>query len=333
MTEPWTIAWDYGCAEVHALGGMLGPVCYRTGSGREVQPFFLPPWMGEEEAGALTGLLRGLRGEWPCVPFGVERAEPVPGWEGTAAAIGDGSPHGHGANHDWQLIDRSKDWVLIGIDYPAGHPVRRLKRRIAGRNGEAALDLELEVEAAWDIDLCLGLHPTFRLPEATGMAEIEIAGSGRGLTFPAPLDASSHAAPGQWFDRLDQVPGRTGAAVDFSRQPFAIPNEDLLQLQATGGSVRLLNHEEGWAARIDYDPDLFPSLVLWVSNRGWTSYPWSGRTRVLGIEPARAVFDLGQPVSADPANPLAQAGVRTSVRLAAGDCIRTAYAISVEDVA
>jgi len=324
------MSWDHGAAEIHPLGGMLGPVLFTLPDGRCVQPFFVAPWIGDASVPSLPPLLQGLRGEFPCVPFGAERDTPIPGWQGRAAAIGDGAAHGHSANHDWQLLDRGPDWIEIGIDYPAGHPVRRLRRRVSGRKGAAALDLMLEVEADRDIDLGIALHPTFRLPETAGATEIEVAGLIKGMVFPAPLDSTGRAAPGAAFARLDQVPGVDGAVIDFSRLPFAAPNEDLLQVQATGGAVRVVNRQEAWAAHVEYDPVQFPSVILWVSNRGWTGFPWSGRTRALGIEPARAAFDLGQTVSADPDNPLVRTGVPTFFHLKAGEVLRTKYVISVE---
>jgi hypothetical protein len=193
--------------------------------------------------------------------------------------------------------------------------------------------LDLEIETSRVIDLGFALHATFRLPETPGSASLDVAGFKRGLSFPAPLDASGRAKPGRWFDRLTDVSGARENVVDFSRQPFAEPNEDLLQLEAVGGCVRLLNAEEKWAAQLDYDPFVFPSIVLWVSNRGWTSFPWSGRTQALGIEPTRAAMNLGQPVSGGTANPLERTGIPTSLRISPGSIFKTSYAISVENLA
>ncbi len=332
MSDPWVINWDHGVAEIHSLGGMLGPVWFETDSSRRIQPFFVAPWTGEPGVKLLPGLLRGLRGEWPCIPFGIKRDEPIPGWEGKAETIGDDAPHGYGANNDWQLLERGQDWIEIGINYPPDHPVKRLWRRVAGRAGATALDLQLEIEVNRDIDLGIALHPTFRLPETARSAHIKVGGLKRGLTFPVSLDDTGCAMPGAWFEHLNQVPGINATTVDFSRLPFAEPNEDLLQVQASQGCVRLLNMDEKWAARIEYDAELFPSLVLWVSNRGWAGFPWSRRTRALGIEPARAAFDMGQSISADTNNPIARAGIPTSIHLQAGAVLRTQYALSVEDL-
>lgn len=330
MTEAWQFSWSHGSGEVQALGGMLGPVWFDLGQARPVQPFFVAPWADEPGTEGLPGVLRRLRGEWPCVPFGVERVSPPTGWSGRTTGVGDGALHGFGANNHWSLIDRGTDWIELGITYPTTHSVRGLRRRIAGRTGAAALDITLEIDAADQIDLCLALHPTFRLPAAAGAVTLEVAGFRRGLTFPELLDESGLASPGQWFDRLDRVPGRMDGYVDFARLPAVTPNEDLLQVQADAGLVHLSNHEEGWRAQVSYDAGLFPTALLWFTNQGWSAPPWSGRTRALGIEPARAAFDLGQAVSADPDNPLARAGVPTSIQLAAGETLATRYVIGLE---
>jgi len=330
MTEVWTFAWDHGSGEVQALGGMLGPVWFDIGQPKSVQPFFVASWAEEPGHERLPGLLRRLRGEWPCVPFGLDRASPPAGWLGKAPSIADAAPHGYGANNDWSLVDRGSDWIEIGITYPDTHPVRSLRRRIAGMPGAATLEITLEIEAADEIDLGLALHPTFRLPAAAGAATLDVAGFRRGMTFPEPLDVSSLAAPGQWFDCLERVPGRTGQHLDFTRLPAAVPSEDILQLQADLGSVRLSNHEEGWQAQVRYDAGLFPTAILWVTNQGWSASPWLRRTRALGIEPARAAFDLGQTVSADPDNPLSLEGIPTSIRMAAGEILATRYSIGLE---
>ena len=332
MSKPWVISWDHGTAEVQPMGGMLGPVWY-TINGQTIQPFFVAPWIKDPNAKTLPGMLRGLRGEFPCVPFGVEGQGPFAEWEGTGEAIRDDEPHGYGANHVWHLLGRGPDWVEIAIEYPKSHPIRRLKRKIAGRRGEAAVDLDLEIETSRMIDLGFALHATFRLPEIPGTASLDVAGFKRGLTFPAPLDVSGSAEPGTWFDSLTDVSGTREHMVDFSRQPFAEPNEDLLQIEAVGGCVRLLNTEEKWAAQLNYDPTVFPTVVLWVSNRGWTSFPWAGCTRALGIEPTRAAMNLGQTVSGGSANPLERSGIPTSLRISAGSLFKTSYAISVETLA
>jgi hypothetical protein len=53
---------------------MLAPVRFDLPDGRSVQPMHIPPWANENRSPDLPPILRGLRGEWPCVPFGAGTA-------------------------------------------------------------------------------------------------------------------------------------------------------------------------------------------------------------------------------------------------------------------
>jgi hypothetical protein len=133
-----TFSWAHGDGEVQALGGMLGPVRFRLPGGRLAAPFQVAPWAGENAAEALPGILRRLRGEWPCVPFGVERA--------------------------------------LAIDYPGASPIARLERHILPDPAAPAIGIRLVVHARADTVLPIGFHPTFRVPD--GGIVIETAGGG-----------------------------------------------------------------------------------------------------------------------------------------------------------
>ncbi|MEO6920582.1 MAG: hypothetical protein ABI171_16495 [Collimonas sp.] len=105
--QSWRLDWAHGNAEVRALGGMLGPIDFHLADGRKFQPMHQAPWLSENPATELKGLLAGLRGEWPCVPFGCAEA-PLhlpPDWK--AQIPDDLFGHGFAAHHDWQLSQAS----------------------------------------------------------------------------------------------------------------------------------------------------------------------------------------------------------------------------------
>jgi hypothetical protein len=182
-----TFSWAHGEGEVQALGGMLGPVRFRLPGGHVASPFHVAPWAGEPAAAALPGILRRLRGEWPCVPFGAEREVPLGGaWAGLSGAAPDGQPpHGHGSNADWAL----GDGLSLSVDYPADSPIARLERRIRPDPDAPALDIDLVVHARRDTILPIGLHPTFRVPDGGVVIETESGG----MTFPAPVEPGVRA--------------------------------------------------------------------------------------------------------------------------------------------
>jgi hypothetical protein len=334
MTDlEWRIEWDAGRAAVQALGGMLGPLALTLPDGREVEPLALGDWSEAEGPAydALPPMIRGLRGEWPCVPFGLDRPRALPpAWHPLPSPAVDPWTHGFGSHHEWTLMDRGTDTVTIAIHYPGDHPVRRLQRTVRGIPGRPAIAIDLEVEMRKDFDLCLALHPVFRLPETAGGMEIVIEGAGEGRTYPLVPDPTSRVVPDASFATLAAVPAPGAATVDFSHLPSESPSEDLLQVVASAGRVVLRNHAERYAAALEYDPGLFPTIMLWIANGGLAGYPWNGRFRALGVEPCRAAFDLGPAVSASPANPWRKAGLPTTIPLAAGDRLATRYAISVE---
>ncbi len=318
-----TFSWAHGDGEVQALGGMLGPVRFRLPGGRVVAPFQVAPWAGEEAAEALPGILRRLRGEWPCVPFGVERALGLGGaWAGLADPDPEPAPpHGHGANAEWTF----GEGLSLAIDYPAASPIARLERHILPDPAAPAIEIRLVVHARADTVLPIGLHPTFRVPD--GGVVVETAGGG--MTFPAEVEPGvSRLAEGAWFDSLGRVPLRGGGHADLSRLPLPFATEELVQLTHPGGEVALSCPAEGFRVRMEWDAAHFPGLAVWVSNRGRAAYPWSGRHQAVGLEPVCAAFDLGPRVSAG-ANPLSQAGHPTARAFRAGEAFSTALRISV----
>ena len=100
---PWRLHWRFGSAEVQALGGMLGPVTFRLDGERELDVMHVAPWSGMTAADALPGVLKRLRGEWPCVPFGRTDipADLPPGWRTRAPD----DSWGHGYSSGMSLAD------------------------------------------------------------------------------------------------------------------------------------------------------------------------------------------------------------------------------------
>src|SRR5579871_6424563 len=107
MTQTWTIAGRCVRAEVQDLGAMLGPAVFTVGD-RTVQPFAIAPWADDpaDRLASLPPLLRRLRGEWPCVPFGMPepRRDLPDAWMaglGRDEPVGDDQPHGAPSNSVW----------------------------------------------------------------------------------------------------------------------------------------------------------------------------------------------------------------------------------------
>jgi hypothetical protein len=316
---------------LQSLGAMLAPIRFRLSDGRTVQPMQIAPFGDRPGAETLPGVLRGLRGEWPCVPFGMTPQSPLPaGWPQDLTPAPDEQPHGFGSNNDWEMTQAGDGALVARIACPAPDPVAELTRRVSGATGEARVDISLEVRVRRDCRLPIGLHPTFRLPETPGLARIDPGRHDAVWTY--PLDTSPTRqlfAPNARGESLQAVPSADGGFRDLSRVPFAESCENILLLSGAEGRCALENIAENYRVIVTWNAAHFPSLALWMSNRGRAFAPWNGEHLALGIEPVCAPFDLG-PACAAHETPLSRAGVATSIALRADTPFTTNYAISVE---
>lgn len=240
LGEARSLVWQHGVVSVEDLGGMLGPTLFVLPDGRQVAPFQVAPW-ADDPGDELPGILKRLRGEWPCVPFGSDADRPAAGgWPGSAAASTvDPFPHGFSSNNAWRFEAGAAGSITLGIDYPEGHPVRRLRRTVTPDPRAAALDFTLEIDVRADCVLPLGLHPSFRLPSRPGAMRIEVGSGVSGMTFPAPVDGSSIFAEGAVLEPWHDVPLKAGGRLDVRQVPLVTATEELVQLLDMPGRASL----------------------------------------------------------------------------------------------
>jgi hypothetical protein len=318
---------------IQRLGAQLGPSVFVLSDGRQVSPLHVAPWVDDPEAEALPGILRSLRGEWPCVPFGygTEVASDTPArWASVLASPEPGEDvHGYSSNALWDWLDAPADSLSLSIAYPESHPVERLTRTVRAVPGEASLDFTLTVATRANCFLPLGLHFTFRLPDTPGAARIEPSHHQLIRSFPGTVEpGASLFAIDQEFESLAEAPSRAGGTVDATSVPFADAIEELLQIDGTDGTIALANPSEGYRARLIWDAAVFPSINLWYSNRGRTAFPWNGRHLALGMEPICSPFGLS-PATARIPNPVTAAGTPTTRSFRAGESLTTTYRLIV----
>ncbi|MEY2875368.1 MAG: hypothetical protein RLZZ373_2739 [Pseudomonadota bacterium] len=313
--EARSLAWAHGRMTLNRLGAMLAPVVFTAPGHPDFSPMQVAPWHAEPIGAEQTGLMRGLRGDWPCVPFG--RADcpadlPV---DWTTRTPHDTWGHGYSAHHDWDWLPTDDPHTLsLTIALPPSDPIRRLTRTVRAQPDAAAVDLELCVEARVPCIVPVALHPTLRLD--AGRVALDLPRHGPGLTYPVPAEPGrSRLAPDQRFSRLDAVPTTDGPPADLTRFPQPRDSEDLLQVMALDGPVTARYLDCGWALDLDWDRALLPDLMLWVSHRGRLYPPWNGRHLALGVEPVCGVFDLGRVATPPADHPLS---ARTGLTLTPG---------------
>ena len=325
--------WAHGSMTVLARGAMLGPVTFRLPDGRQARPLWAAPWGPEETPDTL---LQTIRGEWPCVPFGYSSPagpETPPDW---AAVLAPGEAgewaHGYGSHHDWVWEDAGPGTVAMHIDYPAGDPIRRLTRTLTPDPAAAAIDLTLTIEARDACSLPLGLHFTFAMSDTPRALTLDPGPFAEGRTFPGRVEAGrSLVASDQGFVSLAQVPAAFGGPLDLTGLPLDAGTEELLMLNGARGEVRLRHDAEGWQAVATWDVAVFPSLLIWLSNKGRQYPPWNARNLALGLEPVISPFGFGVATAAGP-NPLAAKGTPTARSFRAGEVLTTRYRLAVEPI-
>ena len=329
----WSIENDVVRAEVHSMGGMMGPVVFSLPGGKQVQPFCVTEWGDKPEAAGLLPVMRHLRGDFACVPYGAPH--PPAGLPAKWQELSEDEPafrdvHGFGANHHWSLVTLREDALEIGIDYPHDHPVSRLERTVSLVKGEAVVEVGLTIHARARARISAGVHPVFALSSEPRQTSIEVAFES-GRTFPIPfLPDAGRVVPDAGFTALDAIPAADGSLFDASRLPLPFEAEEILQLNGTKGSLRIDRHDEGFSVIVDWNEADLPACILWLSNGGRRNPPFNGAFRALGVELAAAAFGLTSSISANPDNPIAQQGFTTSIEIAPDAPWRTSYRFKVE---
>lgn len=331
--------WDRGDFSVAAVGAMCGPVDFRLDDGRTIQPFAIAPWSdnpeGDPRYDELPPLLKRLRGDWACVPFGMPetRSDLSSAWVGRDVETNGLGQYFHGpsANLPFKLERADPGRLQFRLDYPKDHPVAWVRRVICGVPGKARTEFTLEIMPRATIGLPIGVHPVFRLPGAVGAAELRVAGEAiRVYTYPVDAEPGvSRLAHGEMFESLQAARDKDGAPMDLSRHPLAEVTEEVVLVGHAAGHACLVNREDRYCVDLHWEAKDFPSCNLWISNRGRSAFPWSGRHCALGIEPVAAPWDLGVAVARNEASPLRAAGVRTATDFTAGELWKTSYSIEV----
>lgn len=313
-------SWRVATPEVEAwlthAGGHLGPVTFSFGRGRKLAPLHVAPWHGETLPRGTPPILRALRGDFFCLPFG-----------------GNGTPfgkerhpvHGEPANGRWKLESFVQDRSGTRLHASLKTRVRpgRVDKHVVLRRGHRAV-YQRHVVSAMSGPMCFGHHAMLAFPEPEGSGVISTSPFRFASTFTEPTERPENRGysvlqPGVAFEALDRVPLVTGGTTDLSRYPARRGYEDIAILCADTSvpfawtAVVFAARRYVWFAM--KDPKVLASTLMWFSNGGRHYAPWSGRhVNVLGLEEVTSAFHPGLAESVAE-NVLSRRGVRTSVTL------------------
>lgn len=310
---------DHVLLAVTATGAHLSDVTFILPDGRGISPMHTAPWANEQLPDDIPPVLKVLRGDFFCAPFG--DSDVIPGQ--TRA-------HGETANGTWRANPHSDTHleavldgdimgasVSVDIEVRPGEPMIYQRHTLRGGHGRLPVGHHAMLHAT--DGLLLGFSPW--VFAGTPPNIIETPPQGRSiLRYPQEI-ADLHAA------MLDD-----GTAADLTHYPFAEGHEDLWMLSADPSLpfawTAATCPAAGWVWFSLKNPRLLPSTTLWLSNGGRHYAPWSSRhRRVIGLEEVRSYFHLGHAASiAD--NPVAARGIPTALELGGDVVIPYAFGVA-----
>ena len=211
----WAIATPQVRAFVTQTGGHLGPVQFKLGR-RIIEPFSVAPWAKEKLDAKTPPILKVLRGDFFCMPFG-----------GNETPFGkERHPvHGEPANSKWELESLEKEREVTTLHLSLQTKVRRgrVDKRIRLVDGHTALYSQ-HIISRMNGPMTFGHHAMLRFPDEPGSGAISTSKLLLGRVFPGEFEKPENYGytslkPGAEFDSLSQVPTSNGSTTDLTSYP------------------------------------------------------------------------------------------------------------------
>jgi hypothetical protein len=298
---------DAASLAVTETGGHLSDVVFTLADGRNVRPMHAAPWRPEELAPGTPSVLRLLRGDFFCAPFGSDGADPNDP-NGT---------HGLPANGTWRVasltgttLDAELDGTVMGAKVTKHVEVRPRENVVYQRHvmtggaGRLPVGQHAMVHAATPLQLAFAPYTMALTPP---------------VPFEVPPEGRQLLATDQKITDLTRARRVDGGTADLTVFPTA-PGFESLWMAVTDpklpfGWTTATAAEEGWVWFGLKNPRELPETVIWLSDGGRDYAPWNGRhRRCIGLEEICGYFHLGTgPSVAD--NPVAASGSPTAVTL------------------
>ncbi|MFN6271215.1 MAG: hypothetical protein ACK40T_12545 [Akkermansiaceae bacterium] len=258
-------------------GGHLAPVKFKIDD-RIISPYALAPWLPDEIDPSLPVLLKSLRGDFLCLPFGPQA---------------DGPPHGETANAAWKFV--SQDDHSLTLEIEASDVSAKITKTLSVRPGETAVYLTHHIDGL-EGDWSYGTHPILDLSNLpAGSARLSVSPFRWASVYPEyfsnPADgAHQQLEIGAIFSDLSEVSLADGGTTDLSYYPSNAKSDDLVMMVSEASTPE---QPFAWSACV-FDgyvwfalknPTQFPATMFWLSNGGRSAAPWNSRhTARIGIE-------------------------------------------------
>ena len=328
----WQFASNKTEAAITQLGGQLAPVSFRLPQG-VVEPFSVAPWAEEPATSKLVPLLRALRGDFFCTPFGGNetpyRGESHP-------------PHGETANAVWKFesLGNVEDKTTLHLSLAPTIRPGRVDKFIQLRENETTLYCR-HIISGMSGRLPVGHHAILKFPLEAESGNLSTSKIRFAQVCPTAFEnpeqgGYSSLKPGAEFSRMERVPKADGSHADLSRYPTGRGFDNLVMLvhearpDFAWSAVTFPQQRYVWFAL--KDPRVLRNTILWMSNGGRHYAPWSGRhVNILGVEDVTAYFHYGLAESVR-SNPVNRRGFATSVLIPKNKPFTVNYIMAVAEI-
>jgi hypothetical protein len=328
----WRLASTTVEAFVTEVGGHLGPVTFER-KGRRLRPYSVAPWAEEGAGSSPLPIIRVLRGDFFCLPFG-GNATPFRGEQHPV--------HGETANARWQYrsLETRADRTCLHLSLRTKVRPGQVDKRIWVKDGQNILYSQ-HVVSGMSGPMNLGHHAMLKFPNAAGSGRVSTSRFVYGQVFPGPLEQPEQGGyswlkAGAEFGSLKRVRTLDGRTTDLSRYPARRGFEDLVMLVSNAKApfawTAVAFPEERYVWFALKDPRVLRETIFWLSNGGRHYPPWNGRhLNVLGLEEVTSYFHLGVAESARQ-NPISRKGFPTCLALDARKPLVVSYIMGVAKI-
>lgn len=311
----YTIQTDQVSLSVAELAGFMAPVTFYRTSHSPIDPLAIAPWWNEDLPKDQPDIIKGLRGDFFCMPFGGG----VTKYKGRAYP-----PHGETANRRWQFEDvrRSREGKSLHLKLNLRLQKGTVRKSLALRTGENNVYVRHRVEGMSG-PMSFSHHATLQFPDRPGAGRLSFSRFKHAATFYEPVESPeigtySLLKPDSVIRDLKKVPLIDGTSTDLTSYPNRRGYEDLAMICAdpkldfAWSTVTFEKERYVWFNI--KDPKVLASTVLWFTNGGRHYAPWNGRhINVMGMEEGTTFWGDGVGPSSKP-NALTKRGIKTCHR-------------------
>lgn len=315
--DGWEIGTETSVIFMTREGGHIAPVTFLKDTDLPVQPYYINPWHKNAPAEFPDPLLKPLRGDFFCMPFGANETE----YNGEKHTC-----HGETASAEWILVDVNEEAEKITVIFTMNTKVRpgKVTKKITLVNGQNVI-YSSHILEGYEGDMPIGHHCTLRMPQGDGTLLISTSAFDYAHTNPSLFSNPENreyqylAADAEVKD-ISAVPAlwKNAETIDCSILPHKKGFDDALQL------LRHACDNPAWTCAVYpeenflwfslKDAAMLPGTVMWLSNGGRHAAPWNGENACIGLEETCSYFANGLADSVQK-NMFAEKGFPTAIEL------------------